>query len=157
MIQQQRFGGTLWGTPARLAREQGVACFLRGSLLTCGRESCYSAGYLGVVPASQRILTEMYGMNPNVGTAVGAIGGGLVCAFISQPMDTAKTCMQGDIERKKYTNFSGTIRCLHQEYGSFKSLYRGFWWRSANIVLELFFLDMLKRRLAPLMYPEKCH
>ncbi len=39
---------------------------------------------------------------------VGAIAAGLFAAYLSHPFDTIKTCMQGDIERKKYVGVSDT-------------------------------------------------
>uniref|UniRef100_A0A7S0ZWP4 Mitochondrial carrier protein n=1 Tax=Noctiluca scintillans TaxID=2966 RepID=A0A7S0ZWP4_NOCSC len=156
MIQQQRFGGSLWGTPARLVRERGLSVLLRGGLCTVGRESIYAAGYLGIVPVTQKLFTDTYGLSPHLGSFVGATVGGLACAALSQPLDTAKTCMQGDVERKKYTNAFQTLKTLHVEYGSVKALYRGYWWRGANIVVEFILLDWLSKRLAPIMYPKLC-
>ena len=51
MIQQQRFGGSLFGTPARLVTEHGGPSAMgRGLLMSCGREGIYTAGVLGTCP-----------------------------------------------------------------------------------------------------------
>merc|ERR1719446_1371402 len=123
MIQQQRFGGTVAGTVSRLVREQGVSSLLRGSLGTSGREAFYTAGYLGIVPATQKYFTKEYGLDPLAGNFVGATAGGLACAAITQPLDTAKTCMQGDIKGDKYKTITQTLRTLHHEYGSVRAMY----------------------------------
>jgi len=156
MIQQQRFGGNLLGTPLRLVREHGASSLLRGCVPTIGREGIYCAGYLGIVPVTQRFFTEQYGLNPNYGNFLGAVSGGLVCVAISQPLDTAKTCMQGDVEKKKYKSLTHTLQTLIKEYGSVKAIYRGYWWRSAYVICEFLILDNVKKRLAPIMYPDKC-
>eukprot|EP00403_Amphidinium_massartii_P033091 CAMPEP_0178443608 /NCGR_PEP_ID=MMETSP0689_2-20121128/39000_1 /TAXON_ID=160604 /ORGANISM="Amphidinium massartii, Strain CS-259" /LENGTH=267 /DNA_ID=CAMNT_0020067655 /DNA_START=188 /DNA_END=987 /DNA_ORIENTATION=+ len=149
MIQQQRFGGSFLGTPVRLAQTYGVRSLTRGWLLTSGREGCYCAGYLGTVPATQKLLSEQYGVDPVYGKLLGAMGGGLLCAFLSQPLDTAKTCMQGDVGREKFGSFTQTLQTLKKDYGSVSAFYRGYWWRAGYIVVEFLLLDALLKGLAP--------
>lgn len=156
MIQQQRFGGSVVATCSRLVKEEGVSCLLRGSLATSGREAFYTAGYLGIVPATQRYLTKEYALDPLAGSFLGASVGGLACAAITQPLDTAKTCMQGDVKGDKYKTVSQTLRTLHQEYGSVRAMYRGYWWRGVYIIIDFLLLDYLKNQIAPVMFPEKC-
>lgn len=157
MIQQQNFGGSLMSTCSRLVKEDGVRILLRGSLATCGREAFYTAGYLGIVPATQRYLTKEYALDPLAGNFLGATVGGLACAAITQPLDTAKTCMQGDVKGNKYTTITQTLRTLHKEYGSVRAMYRGYWWRGIYIIIDFMLLDYLKNKLAPGMFPEKFH
>ena len=40
---------------------------------------------------------------------------GTAQTFIGHPFDTIKTCMQGDIEKKKYTTTINTAKTLIQE------------------------------------------
>ena len=48
MIQQQRFGGSLLGTPARFVQEYGAMFSLsRGVTMTIGRESMFTMSMLG--------------------------------------------------------------------------------------------------------------
>jgi len=155
MIQQQRFGGSLVGTFSRLVKEDGARVLLRGGLATSGREAFYTAGYLGIVPATQRFLTKEYALDPLAGNFLGASVGGLACAAITQPLDTAKTCMQGDIKGEKYRTITQTLRTLHKEYGSVRAMYRGYWWRGIYIIIDFLLLDFLKTNLAPGMFPEK--
>ena len=42
MIQQQRFGGSLVGTPKKFVQEHGVGILTRGWTMTMGRESMFS-------------------------------------------------------------------------------------------------------------------
>lgn len=79
MIQQQRFGGTLMGTPARLFREYGASIFTRGTTMTCGRESLYTMAMLGGTPVIQRTLKDTYGVEKSVALFTGS----LLTAFIS--------------------------------------------------------------------------
>merc|ERR1719506_2446764 len=102
MIQQQRFGGSIVSTWSRIVSRSGPQGLMRGLWASTGREAFYTAGYLGIVPVTQKYCSRTFG-NDWVGSGIGAVGGGLLCAAITQPMDTAKTCMQGDIERKRYT------------------------------------------------------
>lgn len=44
LIQQQKFGGTVFNTPARVVRSNGAGSMYRGFLTTCGREGLFTAG-----------------------------------------------------------------------------------------------------------------
>ena len=61
-----------------------------------------------------RTLEENYGMSATAGAVIGSIASGLIAATLSHPLDTIKTCMQGDVERKRYHNMRQTVRfpCL---------------------------------------------
>ena len=54
MIQQQRFGGSILGTPARFVKEYGTAALTRGVTMTIGREAMFTMSMLGITYASQR-------------------------------------------------------------------------------------------------------
>lgn len=157
MIQQQRFGGTMYGTLGRVVKDQGPASLMRGLVGSTGREAVFTAGYLGSVPATRRWAKERGGLvTPEVDELLGTVTAGLVCGFLTQPCDTAKTCMQGDLERTRYKGFLQTLGQLHREYGSVKALYRGYLWRSLHIIIDFIVLDKVAQFLAPVVYPEKC-
>ncbi len=114
MIQQQRFGGSALATPLRILRERGLAGgLMRGLTTACGREGLYTAGYLGLAPTLATYLGEEHGLAPTQAALLGAIPAGLVAATLSHPLDTIKTCMQGDLERKTFGSFSQTARTLY--------------------------------------------
>jgi solute carrier family 25 (mitochondrial carnitine/acylcarnitine transporter), member 20/29 len=110
MIQQQVNGGGIMEATSRMLKQRGPAVLARGSLATCGREGMYTAGYLGIVPTVSRTLEENYGMSSTVGAVIGSIASGLIAATLSHPLDTIKTCMQGDVEQKRYHNMRQTVR-----------------------------------------------
>jgi solute carrier family 25 carnitine/acylcarnitine transporter 20/29 len=153
MIQQQRFGGSLLGTPARMAASHGISTLLRGSITAMGRESMFTMGMLGITPNIQQALAESSGLNPSVATGVGALCGAFFCATITHPMDTIKTCMQGDIEQKKYTNIRATGTLLTQEYGVRQGLFKGLAWRMSLIATTFFLVNEAKGLLLPVLFP----
>ena len=61
MIQQQRFGGSLLGTPAKFVGEYGVGALQRGVTMTMGRESMFTMSMLGITPLIQQRLVESSG------------------------------------------------------------------------------------------------
>ena len=56
MIQQQRFGGSLVSTPARMMREFGATSLFRGLSTAVGREAFFTTGYMGLGPMLSRKL-----------------------------------------------------------------------------------------------------
>lgn len=46
LIQQQKFGGSVFGTPAQLVRVHGAGSMYRGFLTSCGREGIFTAGWV---------------------------------------------------------------------------------------------------------------
>jgi len=154
MIQQQRHGGTMFNTPVRLVKERGWSSLLRGNVTSTMRESAYAAGYLGIVPATQKYLARNYDMPAYQGDTIGALIGSSFCAFISHPLDTVKTCMQGDVEQNTYKGFTQTFRNLYHEKGGFRALYRGYMWRYGNIFLDFMMFNTLMRATAPIFFPD---
>mmetsp|Transcript_20689 Transcript_20689/g.42021 ORF Transcript_20689/g.42021 Transcript_20689/m.42021 type:complete len:275 (+) Transcript_20689:83-907(+) len=155
MIQQQRFGGSIISAPMRVAKEHGVSMLTRGSLMTMGRESLYTMAMLGVTPIMQRELVERFQMDPSIGLAVGALSGAFFSATVTHPMDTIKTCMQGDVEQKKYTNIRGTGQALVSEFGVAGGLFKGLGWRISLIATTFFLVNKFKQGLVDVMFPEE--
>ena len=56
-------------------------------------------------------------MSGSASSVAGAIGGGVICATLSHPLDTIKTCLQGDIARAKYSTVGQTAGALWAEGG----------------------------------------
>ena len=51
MIQQQRYGTSLFSTPGKIIGDAGIgALFGRGLMMSCGREGVFTAGMLGLGP-----------------------------------------------------------------------------------------------------------
>ena len=117
MIQQQRFGGSMLEAAGRVVRERGALTLFRGLETSCGREGLFTAGYLGMGPVFAEQLVNSYGMSQGTANFAGAAGAGVIAASLSHPLDTIKTCMQGDIERATYTDFVGTTRTLLSQEG----------------------------------------
>lgn len=152
MIQQQRFGGTIFSTPARIIQKVGLAGQFRGLTMSCGREGMFTAGYLGIGPVISRTLQEDYNQSVSVAKAGGAVGGGVIAATLSHPMDTCKTCMQGDIERKAYGSLRETAQTLYAEAGAGR-FFRGWTWRTGRMICAVFIMNECKVQLAPIMFP----
>ena len=100
MIQQQRFGTSLIGAASRIVSEYGATALFRGLTTSCGREGLFTAGYLGLGPVFGDKLQKEFGFSKAMGSFVGAAGAGIIAASLSHPLDTIKTCMQGDVEQK---------------------------------------------------------
>jgi solute carrier family 25 carnitine/acylcarnitine transporter 20/29 len=163
LIQQQRYSGSVFGTPARIASTFGASGLMRGLVPSTGREAVFTAGCLGIVPVAKRKLQDDMGMNSQFASFLGSAGAGLVCAALSHPLDTVKTCMQGDVERKKYGSLRATIGALSAEGAAefgpgmarWRSFFRGYGWRSTNIIFDFLIINSLMETLAPIMYAER--
>lgn len=153
MIQQQRHGTTLLGTLPGVASKYGSMQIFRGLSMTLGRESLFTLAMLGITPKIQSVLVEGSGMESNTALAAGALCGSFFAATITHPMDTIKTCMQGDMGREKYTTVTGTGNKLMAEYGVAKGLFKGLSFRIALIATTFFLVNNLKQQLLPIMYP----
>ena len=120
MIQQQRFGGSTLGTPARIVQEHGAASLGRGTIMTMGREAMFTMSMLGVTPLIQQRLVESSGWETNTALAAGSLAGALLAGVATHPMDTIKSCMQGDMARAKYNGIAQTGQAIAAEYGVVK-------------------------------------
>ena len=96
MIQQQRFGSSLFGATQRVLSEFGLlgGGLYRGLSMSCGREGAFTAGYLGLGPVFAASLKERKVVDDKLADFAGASGAGMIAATISHPLDTIKTCMQ---------------------------------------------------------------
>ena len=76
-----------------------------------------------------------------------------LCSFT--PNGHYKTCMQGDVARKKYKGIVQTGQLLTQEYGVAQGLFKGLMWRIALIATTFFLVNKIKETVAPVMFPSK--
>lgn len=153
MIQQQRFGGSIISAPMNVISRFGPITMTRGMLCTMGRESLFTMSMLSITPLLQESMVEKFQMDPNLGLAVGALSGSIFAAIATHPMDTIKTCMQGDLEQKIYTNIRGTGKTLIAEKGV-AGLFKGLSWRIGLIATTFFLVNKFKTLLVPVVFPD---
>ena len=153
MIQQQNLGTSMVETPIKIINEFGLKGLFRGSISTMGRESLYTMAMLGATPMIQNELTTRFQLDPNLALVVGALSGSFLSATLTHPMDTIKTCMQGDLHQKKYTNIPQTGALLSKEYGVRAGLFKGLSWRIGLIATTFFLVNKIKQNLAPVIFP----
>ena len=154
MIQQQRTGMSLFATPGYLIKQLGPLGPWRGLSMTSGREGLYTAGYLGIGPVLTDYLQKESGYSPYASKAVGAIIAGVVGSTLSHPMDTIKTCMQGDVSRKIYPTVTTTCANLLRE-GGVARMSRGWTWRCGRMIGAVFIISETQELFAPFMFPDK--
>lgn len=155
MIQQQRFGeGNLLRVGARVVQEHGVSTLFRGLLTSSGREALFCAGFLGLGPVFAGELQTRYDVKGQLGSFLGAVGAGVIAATLSHPLDTIKTCMQGDIQQLKYTSLPSTAMTLLREEGIGR-FFAGWHWRTGRMCGAIFIIGQCKDRLTALLYPER--
>jgi solute carrier family 25 (mitochondrial 2-oxodicarboxylate transporter), member 21 len=126
-IQQQKLHLNLWNTTRMLMENFGVSGFYRGFSACVAREALYTAGYLGLAPViTSRLVRESEYLQerPLAASILGACSAGTSAAVTTHPFDTAKTCLQSDMEGKTWKNTFGTIKAL-MNTGGIGSLYRG--------------------------------
>ena len=79
-------------------------------------------------------------------------GGGVLASVLSHPMDTIKTCMQGDIHGENYGSIVQTGSKLYKE-GGVGAFYRGVGWRTSRLICLVFIINAIKEPVAKVMYP----
>jgi len=154
MIQQQRFGTSLISTPAKVIKEASGSPLglFRGLPMTMGREGVFTAGMLGLGPSLKRYLIEEQGLSTGAASILGAIGAGVTVGTISHPMDTMKTCQQGDIRGAQYGSVGQTARALMSEAGLVR-FFSGWPWRTGRMCIQAFLFDACNNHLSPLFFP----
>lgn len=152
MIQQQRKGGS---SVAALKSVATPALIGRGFCGMAVREALWTCGYLSIPPIVRNFLMTNY---PDTFTSnekariPAALLGGLFACYLTQPFDTVKTCMQGDIEKQTYGSFTQTAKKIYSENG-IPGFYRGATFRYGRMVCAVFIMDTLKEAIGPLLYP----
>ena len=155
MIQQQRFGTSLIGATQRIVGEFGLfgAGLYRGLACSAGREGAFTAGYLGLGPVFAGMLKERELLAPNLCDFAGAAGAGTIAASVSHPLDTIKTNMQGDIERKVYGDMFATARTLYAQ-GGVGMFFKGWAIRTGRMICAIWLIGQCKDQLGPIFYPQ---
>ena len=146
MIQQQRFGTSLAAAASRILSEQGPLGLSRGLVTACGREGLFTAGYLAMGPVFAQKVKDSGNLEGGAADFAGAAGAGVIAASLSHPLDTIKTCMQGDLQRETYTTLQGTASKLHAEAG-LGAFFRGFGLRTSRMILAIFVIGKVRRRV----------
>lgn len=151
MIQQQKHGKSILATASKIVTEYGIFSqgFMRG-ILPCGlRDSIYVLGMLGVTPIINKKLIEDYQMNPTTSLLISSSLGGILSALPSQPFDVLKTCIQGDIENKRFSSsMFKTANILYKENG-LKRFYYGSLMRSVNIIFTVYIVNQFTSFFKP--------
>jgi len=151
MIQQQRFGGGMLAAASRIVSEQGFLTLFRGLETSCGREGLFAAGYLGIGPVFADMLRSKYDMGASADFA-GAAGAGMIAATCSHPLDTIKTCMQGDVERATYTNFIGTYHTLMAQ-GGVGAFFKGWGFRTTRMICAIWLIGKVRDVVGGTLFP----
>ena len=163
MIQQQRFGGSMAGTCIDLVRQHGAfgSGLYRGLGLAMARDSIYVGGMLGATPLIHRKLLEWRGQSAGceggsaaatseadsaLASLAASMLGGIIGALLSHPLDVAKTCMQGDLQRLRYGGNMESLMTLAREGGASR-LYTGAAWRTVNITATVWIANECSLRL----------
>ena len=108
--------------------------------MTIIREGIFTTGYLSLGPMFSEYFKTKHNVEKNKSKILGAVFGGIIAATLSHPMDTIKTCMQGDIERKNYTTLKDTTNKLIKENG-WKRFYNGWSWRTSRMICAIFLMN----------------
>jgi hypothetical protein len=65
---------------------------------------------MGIGPSITTYANESHGFSLINSKIIGAVVGGVISATLSHPLDTLKTCMQGDIEQVQYIGYAVYLR-----------------------------------------------
>eukprot|EP00633_Aureoumbra_lagunensis_P002789 CAMPEP_0197294322 /NCGR_PEP_ID=MMETSP0890-20130614/32041_1 /TAXON_ID=44058 ORGANISM="Aureoumbra lagunensis, Strain CCMP1510" /NCGR_SAMPLE_ID=MMETSP0890 /ASSEMBLY_ACC=CAM_ASM_000533 /LENGTH=264 /DNA_ID=CAMNT_0042769673 /DNA_START=103 /DNA_END=897 /DNA_ORIENTATION=+ len=152
MIQQQRFGGSIIHSPIRIISNFGLFSLSRGTFMSCGREALYTGGVLGMCPVFTNKLENDYNVEGNIAKMGASIAAGTIAATFSHPMDTIKSCVQGDLEYTKYKSQIQTAQTLYAE-GGIGRFFTGWAYRTGRMILAVAIMNECKIRLSPIMFP----
>jgi hypothetical protein len=147
MIQQQRNGGSFIAACSHIVGRYGLGSqgLMRGLGPTMLRDGVYVAGLLGLTPVLQARLVDQYGCSQAGATLGASLVGGSLCALASHPADMIKTCMQGDLQRLRFTSPLASLRLLLRE-GGIRRMYRGCVSRTINITATIYIVNECMRR-----------
>jgi len=146
MIHQQKLGMSPISTVSHLMKSYGSLSIYRGFFATAFREAFYTCGYLGLAPVFAQIIRERSPETNEVSAFFyGSLVGGVVAAIMTHPADTAKTCIQADIDGAMYKNARIAASQYYTNYG-FQSLYRGFTPRCTRAIGAAFIVSSVREK-----------
>ena len=93
------------------------------------------------------------GYDDKTALSFGALASGIFSTVLTHPLDIIKTCMQGDVEKKKYTSVMATGRNICDEYGVRAGMFKALGWRTLMICTTFFLVNNFKQILAPKVFP----
>lgn len=158
MTIQQRSGWSLSSTLSNLSAIHGYGIFKRAMAVTAVRDMIWSASYLALGPVLSSSLHDRFpSIFGDASTAslhertMASLGGsvvaGLITVYATQPIDTIKTVMQGQLvdikQRQQLPGFVATFRELVGR-GGVKYLYRGTVARGTRLVGAVFILGQAR-------------
>lgn len=152
MVQQQVKGGSTAGTISAISTPDNI---LRGFAGCAIREAMWTCGYLSIPPVVRRSLMENFPEtfpDNNLARIPAALLGGLFACYLSHPVDTIKTCQQGDIERVKYGTFWQTGSRIYADSGII-GFYRGAPFRYGRMACAVFIMDFMRESMGKLLFP----
>jgi len=149
MVQQQRFGGSLWSTMHRIVSGHPIL-LTRGMLPAMCREAIFTIGYLGLTP-----ILEQYQKQRQHDSFISKFGcamfSGGISTVLSHPFDTCKTCMQGDLSRTHFGGLRQTFYFLYSKYG-LRRIYGGVSFRFGIVAMSFFVFNRIIEHLSPILY-----
>jgi hypothetical protein len=150
MVQQQKYGGSLFSTGVKLFNTFGVAYSLgRGLQCAMVRDGIMVCGMLGATPVIQDQLQrrETFGKdNAAANSLAASMLGGIFGALLSHPFDVLNTCVKGDLEQKLYKGVGDTARALFKE-GGVRRFFGGGLWRTINITCTVWIANECALRM----------
>merc|ERR1711988_325290 len=108
---------------------------------------------MGMGPVFAKQLNER-GVEGKPANFLGAAGAGVIAATLSHPLDTMKTCMQGDVEQTSYKSLRQTFSTLYTAEGGVARFFRGWSWRTSRMICAIFLLGQCKTQLGPSIFPK---
>lgn len=152
MIQQQRFGGSLIGVIPRVVERFGVGTLTRGMTMTISREGLFTVAMLGLTPAIQEEIANRFQLNKDLSLVAASLTASAFATTMTHPLDTMKTCMQGDICERRYSTVSETCNVLVRKNGVVNGLFKGLNWRFLQIAAGFFLVNKIKETIAPIVF-----
>ncbi|GMH59496.1 hypothetical protein TrRE_jg1325 [Triparma retinervis] len=154
MIQQQRKGLATVPTVTSMVSGGHIS---RGFLGCAIREGLWTVGYMSIPPIVRKQLRASFPGTFDTDDKAripAALLGGLFACYLTHPVDTIKTCMQGDVERGTYGGFVETGKVIMREKGV-TGFYGGATFRYGRMVCAVFMMDKLQAVIGPALYPSK--
>lgn len=92
------------------------------------------------------------GVSHSMAKILAPIGAGVIAATVSHPMDTIKSCVQGDLEHTTFKSMRETASVLYDQ-GGVGRFFTGWSYRTGRMILAVAIMNECKIRLSPIMFP----